>query len=524
MNTPTHLVPDPQLGADTGLLVLHPEDNVATALRVIPADSRVSFGGGDLMAQDEIPTGHKVALRSIEADEPVRKYGQIIGFAGRAIREGEHVHVHNVAYREFDRAGDFGTALRKTDFVPESERATFQGYRRMNGSVGTRNYVGILTSVNCSATAAKLIASRIENSGVLDGYPNVDGVVALTHSSGCGTGGEGNYGFEVLQRTLQGYANHPNFAAILVLGLGCEVNQIAGLTAGWSLSPDKSVSSMTIQAQGGTRATVAEGVRRIEELLPELDKARRTTVPASELILAMECGGSDAFSGITANPALGAAADILIRHGGSAVFGETTEIYGAEHLLTSRVDSQLTADKLNERIRWWEQHVAVDGSSINNNPSPGNKAGGLTTILEKSLGAVAKGGTTNLADVVEYAEPITARGLVFMDTPGYDPVNATGLVAGGAQVLAFTTGRGSAFGCKPTPSIKLSTNTALYERMQDDIDVNCGAVADGQLSIEEMGQQIFDLVLRVASGEETKSEQLGYGDNEFVPWQLSTVL
>jgi len=524
MNTPIELIANPRLAADMGLLVLHPEDNVGTALGTVTAGTSLSVTGGELLCADEIPGGHKVALRTIEADEPVRKYGQIIGFAGRLISKGEHVHVHNVAYREFDRAGQAGTALRETDFVPEDQRATFQGYRRSNGSVGTRNYIGILTSVNCSATAAKLIASRIENSGVLDQYPNVDGVVALTHSSGCGTGGEGNYGFEVLRRTLHGYANHPNFASILVLGLGCEVNQIAGLTTGWQLSPDKSISSMTIQAQGGTKATVAEGVRRIEELLPEINKSQRTTVPASELVLAMECGGSDAFSGVTANPALGAAADLLIRHGGTAVFGETTEIYGAEHLLTSRAESQRTADKLMERIRWWEQHVTADGSSINNNPSPGNKAGGLTTILEKSLGAVAKGGTTNLVDVVEYAEPITAHGLVFMDTPGYDPVNATGMVAGGAQVLAFTTGRGSAFGCKPTPSIKLATNTALYERMRDDIDVNCGAVADGQLTIEEMGQQIFDLILAVASGRETKSEELGYGDNEFVPWQLSTVL
>jgi altronate hydrolase len=524
MKTPIDRVKDPQLGAGIKLLVLHPEDNVGTVLTKVPADARVPLAGGDLLCAGEIPSGHKVALRAIAADEPIRKYGQIIGFAGRRIEKGEHVHVHNVAYREFERAGESGTALRDTQFLPENQRATFQGYRRANGSVGTRNYVGIITSVNCSATAAKLIAAHIENSGVLSEYPNVDGVVALTHSSGCGTGGEGNYGFEVLRRTLHGYANHPNFASILVLGLGCEVNQIQGLTSGWSLSPDKSISSMTIQAQGGTPATVAEGVRRIEELLPGLNMASRTTIPASELILAMECGGSDAFSGITANPALGAAADLLVRHGGTAVFGETTEIYGAEHLLTSRAESQPVADKLIERVRWWERHVATDGSSINNNPSPGNKAGGLTTILEKSLGAVAKGGTTNLVDVVEYAEPISARGLIYMDTPGYDPVNATGLIAGGAQVLAFTTGRGSAFGCKPAPSIKLATNTPLYERMSEDIDLNCGTVADGQLTIEEMGQQIFELILRVASGEETKSEQLGYGDNEFVPWQLSTVL
>jgi altronate hydrolase len=484
-----------------------------------------SLDGETMTVPADIPRGHKVAVRRIEQDAPIHKYGQVIGFATRVIEPGEHVHVHNVEFREFDRVGTAGTTLRETVMVPEAERRTFMGYRRADGKVGTRNYIGIITSVNCSATAAQQIAMRMEMSGILDDYPNVDGIMALTHDTGCGTGGAGNHGFGILRRTLHGYAGHPNFGAIIAVGLGCEVNQIRDMTQSWkNLPTDREVSSMTIQALGGTRATVEEGIRRVTELLPEVNKAQREPIPVSELVLAMECGGSDAFSGITANPALGVAADILIRNGGTAVFGETTEIYGAEHLLTSRAVSHEVADKLKERIRWWEHHVTTDGTSINNNPSPGNKAGGLTTILEKSLGAAAKGGSTNLVDVVEYAEPVTAKGLVFMDTPGYDPVNATGLIAGGAQVLAFTTGRGSAFGCKPAPSFKLATNTPLYERMSEDMDINCGSVVDGEKTVEQMGEEIFELIIRVASGEKTKSEQLGYGDNEFVPWQLSTVV
>ncbi|MBE9375877.1 altronate dehydratase [Saccharopolyspora sp. HNM0983] len=502
---------------------LHEDDSVLIA-RTDIAPGTYRDGAAELTAADPVPTGHKLALTDLAAGAPIRKYGQVIGFAARAIRAGEHVHTHNVTYREFDRSHDFGAAARPTDYVPAAQRATFRGFRRPDGRVGTRNYLAVLTTVNCSATAAKMIARRVETSGVLDDYPHVDGICPLTHTLGCGHSGTGNEGFEVLRRALRGYAGHPNIAGLLVVGLGCEVNQVRALTDDLRLPPGLPVHAMTIQELGGTKKTVAEGVRRIEEMLPVADAHRRTEVPASELVLAMECGGSDGYSGITANPALGAAADLLIRNGGAAAFGETTEIYGAEHLLTSRAVSPEVGRALVDRIRWWEQHVQRDGSSINNNPSPGNKDGGLTTILEKSLGAAAKGGTTNLCDVVGYAEPISTRGLVFMDTPGYDPVNATGLIAGGAQLMCFTTGRGSAFGCKPAPSIKLATNTPLYERMPDDMDINCGAVADGARSVEEMGREIFEHVLRVASGEQTCSEELGYGEEEFVPWHLSTVL
>jgi altronate hydrolase len=505
-------------------LLLHDQDDVAIARTSLPAGLELERGGTWLRVHSDVPTGHKCAVRAIAPGAPVRKYGQVIGFATRPIEAGEHVHSHNLAFADFERDHEVAVGHPSLPSVPEGELATFDGFVRADGRVGTRNYLGIVTSVNCSATAAKAIARQVEQSGVLEDHPNVDGVVALTHGLGCGMGGPGNEGFEVLRRTLTGYAQHPNFAGILTLGLGCEVNQVRDLTDQARAAAAVPIRSMAIQDLGGTRRTVAAGVEALLDMLPAANALRRQPVPASELVMAMECGGSDAWSGVTANPALGAAADLVVRHGGTAVFGETTEIYGAEHLLTRRAVTPEVADKLLDRIRWWEKHVQVDGSSIDNNPSPGNKAGGLTTILEKSLGAVAKGGTSTLQDVVQYAERIRSKGLVFMDTPGYDPVNATGMVAGGATVLCFTTGRGSAFGCKPTPSLKLATNTALYERMTEDMDLDCGPVATGGATVQEMGQRIFDLVLEVASGRTTVSEDLGYGDEEFVPWQLATTL
>ena len=505
-------------------LLLQPGDDVAIARDHLPEGLSLSTESGTVLLRQDIPAGHKCAVRSLDAGAPVHKYGQVIGFATRPIRAGEHVHSHNLAFGEFEREHRRLPAQPESAPVPASEMRTFDGYVRAGGRVGTRNYLGIVTSVNCSATAARAIARQVENSGILEDYPGVDGIFPLTHGLGCGMGGTGNEGFEVLRRTLTGYAQHPNFAGILMLGLGCEVNQVSELADGARSGVAVPLHSLAIQDLGGTRRTVAAGVEHLVAMLPEANAVARQPVPASELVMAMECGGSDAWSGVTANPALGAAADLLVRQGGTAVFGETTEIYGAEHLLTRRAASPEVAEKLLERIRWWEKHVQADGSSIDNNPSPGNKAGGLTTILEKSLGAVTKGGTTTLRDVVQYAERPGSRGLIFMDTPGYDPVNATGMVAGGATVLCFTTGRGSAFGCKPTPSLKLATNTAMYERLTEDMDLDCGPVATGGTTVEEMGQRIFDRVLEVASGRRTVSEELGYGDEEFVPWQLATTL
>ncbi|MBV9861211.1 MAG: altronate dehydratase [Alphaproteobacteria bacterium] len=497
---------------------LNPTDNVVVARLDLLPGSEVE----GVSVRTAIPAGHKLAIAAIALGEPVRKYGQILGFATTAIEAGEHVHTHNLGMGDFDRDYAFGVDAHPTDYVPKAERATFEGILRADGRVATRNYLGVLTTVNCSASAARFIAEKFRG-GLLSDFPNVDGVVALGHGTGCGMGSEGEP-MDVLRRTLAGYARHPNFAGVLVLGLGCESNQIAGLMRAECLEESALLHTMTIQDTGGTVRTVREGVARLQEMLPQANAVRRQTVPASHLTLALQCGGSDGYSGITANPALGACVDLLVRHGGSAVLSETPEIYGAEHLLTRRAASCAVGEKLVDRIRWWEDYTAKTGGEMNNNPSPGNKAGGLTTILEKSLGAVAKGGTTNLVEVYRYAEPITAKGFVFMDTPGYDPVSATGQVAGGANIICFTTGRGSVFGCKPAPSLKLATNTPLYRRMTDDMDIDCGPIAEGEATVAEMGARIFDLVLATASGRRTKSEELGIGDDEFAPWVLGAVM
>jgi altronate hydrolase len=494
------------------------EDNVVVA--VDPIDAGMEAAG--VRATARVPKGHKMATEAIPQGAPILKFGQIIGFAGIDIRPGDHIHTHNCAYHTFERDYAFGVDARPIDVLPTAEQATFEGYRRPDGKVGTRNYVAILSSVNCSASVARFMAEAINRSGVLADHPNIDGVVPFVHGTGCGMAASGE-GFEALKRTQWGYATNPNVSAVLLVGLGCEVFQIARMKDEYGIVEGDHFQTMTIQDTGGTRKTIEQGLERIAAMLPIAGRARRETVPASELMLALQCGGSDGYSGITANPALGAAADLLVRHGGTAILSETPEIYGAEHLLTRRAETRAIGEKLVERIKWWEAYTARNDGSMDNNPSPGNKAGGLTTILEKSLGAAAKGGTSTLRGVYEYAERVTSKGFVFMDTPGYDPVSATGQVAGGANILCFTTGRGSAYGCKPTPSIKLATNSDIYRRMVEDMDINCGDVLDG-VSIEQKGQEIFDKILAVASGEHSKSEQLGYGDNEFVPWQIGATM
>jgi altronate hydrolase len=463
-----------------------------------------------------------MAARKIEKGEPILKFGQVIGFAGEAIEPGRHVHTHNCLYGEFDRDYAYAQDAREETILPVEQRATFEGYRRANGKVGTRNYVAILTSVNCSASVAKFMAEEVTRSGILAQYPNVDGVVAFVHGTGCGMAADGE-GFEFLERTQWGFTGHPNIAASLVVGLGCEVFQIARMKQKYGLIDGDNLHSMTIQDAGGTRRTIEEGAARIREMLPLANRATRETVPASELMVALQCGGSDGYSGITANPALGLAVDMLVRHGGTGVLAETPEIYGAEHLLTRRARSRDVGEKLVGIIEWWREYTARNNGSMDNNPSPGNKAGGLTTILEKSLGAAAKGGSTTLNGVYRYAEQVDAKGFCFMDTPGYDPVSVTGQVAGGCNVVTFTTGRGSAYGCKPAPSIKLATNSDMYARMSEDMDINCGEVLDG-VSLGDKAKEIFETILATASGAKTKSEKLGYGDNEFVPWQVGAVM
>jgi len=504
-------------------LRLNAADDVVIACRDLEAGTNLLKEG--VVCKEPIPSGHKVATRAVAAGEPVRRYSQIIGFATQPIAPGQHVHVHNLEVRDFARDYAFGEAYRPTPMA--SPPATFQGIVRPDGRVATRSYIGILSTVNCSATVAKYVADHFRaapgSRGPLEAFPNVDGVVALTHSSGCGMDIMGE-GIAVLRRTLAGYARHANFAGVLVIGLGCEGNQMDALFFTQGLAEGPLLRTMTIQDKGGTGKTVAEGIAVVKEMLAHANQAARREVPASHIVVGLQCGGSDGYSGITANPALGAAVDCLVANGGTAILSETPEIYGAEHLLTRRAVSREVGAKIVERIHWWEEYTARNKGEMNNNPSPGNKKGGLTTILEKSLGAVAKGGTTGLMGVYEYAEPVTARGLVFMDTPGYDPVSATGQVAGGANMICFTTGRGSVYGCKPSPSLKLATNTPLYERMEDDMDMNCGSVLDGGMSVDEAGEKIFRLILATASGEPSKSERLGFGADEFVPWQLGAVV
>ena len=499
-------------------LRLNARDNLIVAIDAV--DRGVAVQG--VTATARILRGHKMAAQAIAKGQPILKFGQIIGFASEDIAPGAHIHTHNCSYAEFERDYAFAQDAREEVLLPPQARATFQGYRRGNGKAGTRNYIGILTSVNCSASVARFMAEAVNRSGILAQYPNLDGVVSFVHGTGCGLAGKGE-GYDALERTQWGYAGHPNLSAALVVGLGCEVFQIERLKSKYGLIEGDNFRTMTIQDTGGTKKTIEAGVARIEEMLPRANQVRRETIPASELCLALQCGGSDGYSGITANPALGAAVDTLVRHGGTAVLSETPEIYGAEHLLTRRARTREVGEKLVDIIRWWQDYCARNDGSMDNNPSPGNKAGGLTTILEKSLGAAAKAGTTTLTEVYRYAEPVTAKGFVYMDTPGYDPVAATGQVAGGCNVLCFTTGRGSAYGCKPTPSIKLATNHDVYRRMEGDMDINCGDILDG-VSIEQKGAEIFATILRVASGEKTKSELLGYGDNEFVPWQIGATM
>ncbi|MGB3539071.1 MAG: altronate dehydratase family protein [Mesorhizobium sp.] len=495
-------------------ILLSPADNVAVA------NGRIEPGTvlpGGAVAAEPIEPGHKVAIKAIPEGASVVKYAQAIGRATEDIAPGHHVHSHNLVFE----AGRLPVVPpHEAEHATDADRArTFMGYRRSDGRAGTRNFVGILASVNCSATVCHAIADEA-NRRLLPKYPGIDGFVPIVHGQGCGMSATGD-GMMALHRTLAGYARHPNFGGVLMVGLGCEVNQL-------TLYGQKGVAAgkrhFNIQEAGGSRKSVEKALGVLAEIAEEVGGLKREPIPVSEIVVGLQCGGSDGMSGITANPALGAAVDLLAGVGGIGILSETTEIYGAEHLLGARAATPEIAEKLDGLIRWWEAHVAKHGASIDNNPSPGNKRGGLTTILEKSLGAVAKGGQTPLNGVFAYAEKVTGHGLVFMDTPGYDPVSATGQVAGGANIIVFTTGRGSCFGCRPTPSIKLATNSTMYHHMEEDMDMNCGVIASGEKTIAGMGREIFELIVETASGRKTKSEEFGYGDNEFVPWHLGATL
>jgi altronate hydrolase len=498
-------------------IVLHPEDDVAIAKASIPAGTVLVDGSERITVPADVRPGHKVARRGRDRGETVRRYGQVIGFATQPIGPGEHVHTHNLAVGELRQDYEVGTDVRPVDYYPPDRIRLFDGFQRADGRVGTRNYVAVISTVNCSASVCQFIRERFRD--VQRTYPHVDGVIAITHKSGCGTKlfGEDH---EALMRVLGGYARHPNVAAYVLIGLGCEVNQTLSFIDRQRLGRP---TVLSIQESGGIRKTIEAGVKAVEQLLPVANEARRSRQPVSELILATNCGGSDGNSGITANPALGWAVDELVRHGGTGVLAETSEIYGAEHLLIRRAVNEGVAKKLVDRFKWWEYYCRVLGAEMDNNPAPGNKAGGLTTVFEKSLGGVTKGGTTPLQDVFLYGEPITTRGFVFMDTPGHDPVSVTGLIAGGANMVVFTTGRGSVFGAKPVPSIKLATNSLVYRAMEEDMDINCGVILEGT-PLPVVGRQIFEEVVAVASGKKTKSELAGVGEEEFAPWIIGPVL
>ncbi len=509
------------------LVMLDSFDNVAVARISIPVGTSLKCPEGEFSAADPIPAGHKIAVVPITKGTAVRKYGQIIGQATADIAPGQHVHSHNLAM--VDVHADYAPCSQIPASPTPIEGKTFQGYVRGNDKVGTRNYLAVISTVNCSASVAKFIAQRFP-AEELAKYPNVDGVIAMKHEAGCGMQ-FGSDKHHTLNRLMAGIANHPNVGGFLLVGLGCETGAMGYLLQQTNLVQIEGVSTpngpgplvLSMQDEGGTLKTVEAGIAQVAKMLPQVNAIERQTVSAQHLSVGLECGGSDGNSGVTANPALGVASDRIVACGGTAILSETSEVYGAEHLLTRRAVSPEIAAKLIERIDWWKNYVAMFGAELDNNPSPGNKAGGLTTIAEKSLGAVAKAGSTALVDVYQYAEPVTAKGLVFMDTPGYDPASVTGMVAGGANIVCFTTGRGSCFGCKPTPSIKIATNTPMYDRMSADMDVNAGTVLEGE-SIVSAGERIFDEILEVASGKKTKSEQQGIGDEEFVPWLVGPTL
>jgi altronate hydrolase len=508
------------------VIYLHPNDNICVAARNLAGGTPIDVAGHKITLSGAVKIGHKIAVEAIGNGQPVLKYGQTIGFTTETVAPGDWVHSHNLINGEFVR--DYASA-RETPASPAAIAGrTFLGYRRPSGKAGTRNYVAVISTVNCSASVSKYVARRFDPS-VLKDYANVDGVIAFTHDSGCGMQ-FGGLKHQMLNRVLAGIARHPNIGAYLLIGLGCEQGAMGYLLEDQRLVQIDGISKhrngppvFSMQDMGGTVKTVEAAVRKVAELLPLANDVKRVPIPASEIILGTECGGSDGNSGITANPAVGVASDVLVACGGTSILAETTEIYGAEHLLTRRAASVEVANKLIERIKWWLWHTSIYGAELDNNPSVGNKEGGLTTIAEKSLGAVAKAGSTALIDVYQYAEPVTAKGLVVMDTPGFDPPSVTGMVAGGANMIVFTTGRGSCYGCKPVPSIKIASNTPMYERMIDDMDINAGTILAGR-SVAEVGREIFDAILEVASGRKTKSEIHGIGEEEFIPWLVGPTL
>lgn len=501
--------------AENAAVRLHASDNVAVA-RVSLAPGQVIRPGGDAVTVRElIPAGHKVALTAIPAGEPVRRYGEVIGRARIPIETGAHVHTRNLAFEEIAFDYEFPTVDRPLP-IPPREMPVFLGYSREDGRAGTRNYIAVVAASNCAAHTVSRIAASYAGAAL---PPNVDGVVAFPHGEGCGHSIGPDT--EQLQRTLAGVLAHPNVSSALIVGLGCETNQISHYL-GSEAPAGSRIAGFTLQESGGTRSTVEAARRQISVFLDQASAETRVELPVSKLVVGLNCGGSDSFSGITANPALGYCSDLLAALGATAVLAETPEIVGAEHLLVRRARSRAVAERLLAMIAKYKGYLNRFGGSFDDNPSPGNKEGGLTNIVEKSLGAVTKGGTTFVNEVVDYAERVHGPGLVFMNTPGYDPVSLTGLAAGGANLIAFTTGRGSAIGFPTIPVLKIATNSNTFHRIRDNMDINAGQIADGAMTVEGLGRMIFDELVRIASGKRTASERAGH--QEFVPWRIGPVL
>lgn len=500
---------------ENAALLLHPGDHVAVARVALAAGQTIRPDSTAVVLRHAIPAGHKAAVRPIAQGEEVLRYGQVIGRATEAVQPGQWVHTHNLAFEEGSRAyvfpeGDLAPPL------PPADMPHFLGYRRTGGRAGTRNYIAVVAASNCSAHVVELIAASYSGQTL---PKNVDGVVAFPHGDGCGHSIGPDT--EQLQRTLSGVLDHPNVSAAVVVGLGCEVNQVEHYLGDRNPAPDR-IFGLTLQESGGTSATVRAARDRIDSQIGRAQGEHRISIPASQLILGLNCGGSDSFSGITSNPALGVCSDMLAAIGATAVLAETPEIFGAEHLLVRRARNREVAERLLELIEKYKTYLRPFGGSFDDNPSPGNKEGGLSNILEKSLGAVAKSGTSILNEALDYAERITSPGFVFMNTPGYDPVSLAGLGAGGVNLIAFTSGRGSAIGFPTVPVLKISSNTPLFKRMGENIDINAGRIADGTATIEQVGREIFNALIEVASGHRTASERLGH--KEFVPWRIGPIL
>ncbi len=501
------------------LIRLHGNDNVLVAKR--PLALGENLNQWQIKVRAQVPAGHKIAATSIAKGARILKYNTEIGVAIRDIAPGEHVHGHNLALADFYHDPAFGVDVQAVDVLPEAQQARFMGFVRPDGRVGTRNFVGIFSSVNCSATVIHKIAAYFTPERLAD-FPNVDGVVAFAQTTGCGMASPSPH-FDLLRRTIAGYVRHPNIVGALIVGLGCERNQVADLVSSQALRSSQLMQTLVMQDTGGTRATIEAGIAAVQSMLSESNNVQRSSVPASHLSIGLECGGSDGFSGITCNPALGAAMDILVKHGGTAILSETPEIHGVEHMLTRRAITPQVGQKLLDKLAWWADYTRGTNVQFNGVVGHGNQQGGLANIFEKSLGSAMKAGSTPLQAFYEYAEPITQKGFVFMDSPGYDPVAVTGQIASGANLICFTTGRGSMFGSRPAPTVKLASNTDMFRRLEEDMDINCGLILDGEVNVQEMGRRIFQDLLKHASGQPTKSELLGLGDHEFVPWHLGVV-